>query len=94
MKTKMIYSSWIPELLGVFAITLSNRIYFREAQKDVSTSLVRHELTHVNQIMKEGTVGFYGQYIYEYFKGRFSGLGHHKAYLNISYEIEARDNEV
>lgn len=52
--------------------------------------LVIHELTHVRQWRQGGIAEFSLPYIGEYLSGRRSGLGHRDAYMNISFEREAR----
>lgn len=86
MEIKQRYNCWLPKILGVKAITLYPFIFYR----DTPTSLtVSHELIHVEQIEKLGWLYFYITYLWQYTKGRFQGLNHKEAYLNISYEKEA-----
>jgi hypothetical protein len=56
-------------------------------------ALLAHELVHVRQYRDLGTWRFRRTYLWEYFRGRLGGLGHHQAYLNISFEREARELE-
>jgi hypothetical protein len=60
------------------------------ASERTSGILIAHELVHARQWLELGIVGFLWSYAGGYLKGRFSGLGHHEAYLGIELEVEAR----
>ena len=92
MKVREIFNSRIPKLLGVGAITLYPFIFYRMA--DAPETLRAHEFTHIKQIETLGFLRFYFLYTVEYLKGRYSGLPHREAYLNISFEVEARKAEL
>ena len=53
--------------------------------------LVIHELVHVRQYREAGYVRFMAGYIWEYWRGRFTGKDGRQAYLDISSEVEARE---
>jgi len=78
-------------------ITLGVQVYVRRTHVDgegrVSLALLAHELTHVVQYRRDGTVRFFCRYIAGYLRGRLTGHGHHDAYLAIAYEEEARGVE-
>lgn len=81
----------LPKVLG---ITLGRRIYISESvQGVVRERLLRHELEHARQILRNGPVRFVRRYLAEYLRARTSGLGHGEAYRRISFEIEAREAE-
>ena len=95
----MKYNHWIPKMLTkiipkirINAIVLFGTIYFAESEDQVDERLYQHELKHVEQQNNEGIL-FYFRYFYEYLKNRLKGMSHGKAYLLISYEIEARKAE-
>jgi hypothetical protein len=78
----------------VVAMTLPWTIYVRP---DVLTGdrrrlahLLIHEMVHVRQWRRLGTIGFAHQYLRGYLSGRRNGLDHYQAYLSISLESEAR----
>lgn len=75
-------------------ITLGSRVYIRAQLFDrhgrVTMDLLAHELAHVVQFMRDGTLPFLQRYLWDYTCGRFRGLGDLEAYLAIPYEIEAR----
>lgn len=63
------------------------------SNKNPSQTLINHEQIHLNQIKKDGVLKFYFNYFKEYFIGRMKGMSHQEAYRNISYEVEAYNNE-
>lgn len=86
MKIKPVYNSFIPKLLKVSAITLYPFIFFAKKKYNISNTLYKHEMIHVEQIRAHGVLGFYGSYIIEYLKHRFNGNSHYGAYMAISWE--------
>lgn len=93
MKIRVRYYHWIPKLLGVGAITLYPYILVASERFETTERLLRHELEHVYQVRKSGWVKFYFLYLKEYFGGLLRHRSHHIAYLNISFEIDARRSE-
>ena len=85
------YNSKIPHLFGARAITFGKHIFYTETNPP--PWLVRHEMKHVEQYQKHGFMGFLFIYINDYLKGRLQGLSDYDAYLNIPFEIEAREAE-
>lgn len=75
-------------------MTLRNRIYIDPGLliDSLSTSggLLVHELVHVRQWHDLGVLGFLRRYLGDYLRGRFKGIGHRQAYLDIGLEQEAR----
>jgi hypothetical protein len=57
--------------------------------KDAPDTTPGNEWIHIIQCLECGVVGFLPIYFYEYFKGRFSGMNHRAAYLNIRFEIDS-----
>ena len=79
------------ELAGVLAVdTLGRRVYVAAgiAQTEIET-LLRHELTHVQQIARVGLFRFYWRYAAEYIALRRRGVPSAEAYRRISFEVEA-----
>lgn len=79
----------------VAAMTLPWAIYVRP---DVLTGdrrrlahLLIHEMVHVRQWHRLGTIGFARRYVRGYLTGRRHGLDHYQAYLSIPLESEARE---
>lgn len=79
---------------GIGAMTIRNRVYLDPplitGPGRRSGLLIVHELVHVRQWHDYGVFGFLRRYLTDYFRNRFRGLGHRKAYLAISLEQEAR----
>ncbi len=55
--------------------------------------LLRHEKIHLRQQAELLILPFYVWYLLEYLWHRLRGLGHHSAYLRISFEREAYKHE-
>lgn len=53
----------------------------------------RHEDCHKAQFRQDGFWKFMALYVYDYIRGRLSGLSAYDAYLAIRYEVEARKAE-
>ena len=83
--------------VGPIGYTDRNRIYFAPDHYRVDTleglALIAHEIVHCQQYHKLGTWRFRAEYLAAYFKNRRRGMIAQEAYLNISFEIEARDIE-
>lgn len=75
---------------GTDAMTLPWVILIR-AEHLGSATLLLHETVHVRQWRRYGTVGFLRRYLADYLRGRMNGLGHHQAYRDIRFEVDARD---
>lgn len=90
------YPFWLRPLLrrGIVAITLGRTVYVSRALAlgggDLLERTLRHELAHVRQVVRLGTIRFLIAYIREYRKLRREGLGPHEAYHAIGFEREAR----
>ena len=78
-------------------IALRDRIYIRQRifspDLRLPLFLVTHEMAHVVQFLRDGSAAFLARYLSEYASGLLAGLGDRQAYLNISYETEARRAE-
>ncbi|MDX2031842.1 MAG: DUF4157 domain-containing protein [Blastocatellia bacterium] len=74
-----------------------NRIYFEPGACRLDTidglSLLAHEIAHCRQYQVLGTWRFRLRYLRFYFANRRRGLSRSEAYLNIPFEIEAREVE-
>lgn len=77
----------------VLAITIGRWIWIHprvlEHAPKTLAALLRHEMVHVAQYERDGTARFLFRYVWEYLRGRWSGMGHWEAYRAISYEREA-----
>jgi hypothetical protein len=76
-------------------ITLGSRVFIRREyfsdDGEIPLDLLAHEVAHVVQFLRDGTVPFLWRYLRDYAIGLSRGLGDHSAYLAIPYEVEARD---
>jgi hypothetical protein len=90
------YPFWLRPLLrrGIVAITLGRTVYVSRALAlgggELLERTLRHELAHVRQVVRLGTVRFLVAYLREYRELRRQGLGPHDAYHAIGFEREAR----
>lgn len=75
-------------------IALGTRVFLRKSAFGPDgrppLELVAHEVAHVAQYLRDGALSFYARYLGAYALGRARGLGDHRAYLAIPYEVEAR----
>ncbi len=75
-------------------ITLGRKVYIRRhlfgRSGDLPLVLVTHEVAHVVQFLRDGTLPFLTRYLGEYLAARINGMSDREAYLRISYEQEAR----
>ena len=96
MKSKIYehYNSRLPVLLGVHGVTFRNHIFYVYEKEHIPARLRIHEEEHVRQYQLYGTCGFLIVYLIEYIQGRLKGLSHNDAYLNITFEKEARKVEL
>lgn len=91
MQVKEKFNHWLPVLLKTDGVTLGNHIYYKSPNPP--HQLKKHELKHVDQYSERGIAIFLFLYLVEYCIGRLRGLDHQQAYLNISFEVEARKAE-
>jgi len=72
-------------------------IYFAPGAYRVDTvgglALIAHEIAHCLQYKNHGVWSFRARYLSAYFKNRWRGMNHLKAYRNIPFEVEARQIE-
>jgi hypothetical protein len=76
----------LPFNLPVNGITL---LLIAFVSKDAPDTTPDHERVHIIQCLECGVIGFLPIYLYDYFKGRFQGLGHRAAYYNVRFEVDA-----
>lgn len=71
--------------------TFRNWIFIKPGlSKAREARLIAHEKVHVDQYREEGTARFLAKYFAEYLVNLIKYKNHHRAYREISYEIEAR----
>ncbi len=91
LKPRLIKGSLIAKLFRVDGIVLYPFVCF--AAKNPSDVLIHHEMIHVDQMKRVGVFRFYYLYLKEYCACRLKGMDHHRAYLSISFEVEAYEKE-
>src|SRR5262245_34133838 len=80
---------WLRPFLGaVVALTLGRRIWISPEAGD-REAVIRHEMVHVRQMAEHGIFSFLWKYGVHYMRNRRRGMGHHEAYLQIPFEVEA-----
>jgi hypothetical protein len=76
---------------GADGVTLGTRVYVRDTlYAEMPLDLVAHEVAHVAQYLRDGTVPFLLAYVRDYGRHLLAGLDGHRAYLAIRAEREAR----
>ncbi|MBC7712083.1 MAG: hypothetical protein H7177_02005 [Rhizobacter sp.] len=91
MKIRIFKYSKLARFLKVGGIVIYPFIFF--ADPDPGRELINHEMIHINQIKQLGVVKFYSLYFKEYLHNRVKGMSHNQAYLAISFEKEAYENQ-
>lgn len=87
------YNHRLPKIMKVTAVTLGRHVYYAVREKDVSYRLRKHEEVHIQQYLQLGFFTFLFRYFKEYITFRLRGYNHRHAYLEISFEKEAREKE-
>lgn len=98
------FTKILTKIVGVHGITFGRRIFIKPQIVSLNENnllrlpedLAAHEITHVLQYRREGFVGFFRQYLSAYWsnlleKKKWDGDSRHQAYLDIPFEIEARN---
>lgn len=89
---KVIFRSSLCERFGVDGIVLYPYVHIKgEYLETKDSTLLAHEMVHVLQIKSNGAFYFYLSYTLEYLFNRLKGQSKLDAYLNISYEKQARN---
>jgi hypothetical protein len=88
------YNHFLPRLMKVTAVTLGRHVLYAIDSKMITHRLRTHEMAHIEQYKALGFFRFLYRYIKEYYLLRKQGYDHFNAYLNISFEIDAREKEI
>lgn len=80
---------WIPKRMGVDYFAFGKTLYFKNSEKNIP----RHEFLHIAQFHKFGTSMVIGHYIYHLVKNLFKFKKFPKAFVEIPFEVEARNYE-
>lgn len=92
MTIKEFYNFKILLWFNFAGLTILPFIFWAYSKENVPAYLRRHEMKHVEQQRRLG-LKFYFLYVGEYVFNLFKFRSHEEAYLNISFEIEARKAE-
>lgn len=77
---------------GAAGMTLGRFVFLRsDSDRSGRRELLAHELVHVRQFDEHGTVGFLRHYLAQYATSLRTHRRHRRAYLEMPFEIEARD---
>lgn len=91
----LMLKTWGP---GIQAMTINGWIFvdpvYLTGDRDRLARLAIHELVHVRQWHDFGVAGFLRRYLTEYVQGRRQGMSHRDAYMQIEFEVEAREVQV
>lgn len=82
---------WLPK--GVLALALFPFVLLKNKKFRNNTVLINHERIHLRQQLELLVLPFYIWYLLEYLFRLIQFRKHHLAYLNISFEREAYQNE-
>jgi hypothetical protein len=80
----VVYNSWLTRLLCLDGLVLYPFILLSTSKEETLPSTLKHELTHVNQIKRDGCRKFYSQYC---------AFTYRDGYQNNKYEREAYSTE-
>ncbi len=97
------FTKTLTKVISVHGITIGRRIFIKPTllslnQNNLPTlpeDLIAHEIAHVLQYRREGFLKFFYKYLTDFWrnlqsKKRWDAVSRHKAYLEIPFEIEAR----
>lgn len=93
MKPIIIYESKITNYLNMDGLVLFPFVLISEKEEDTLPSVLKHELTHVKQIYRDGFCGFYTRYFCSVVKSLMSGKDIVHALSSNDYEQEAYELE-
>lgn len=89
-RVRLVKVPWLPN--GADGLTIGKRVLVKkEVDPSRSKELIAHELVHVRQWAEYGIVGFLTRYVFHYLKNLVKYRKHYTAYLEIPFEVEARN---
>jgi hypothetical protein len=90
------YRHWIfklPLARNYRGMVVGRTILFKGDELEVSSTLIRHELIHQEQIDRHGIMRFYLIYLRDYLSNLWRLRDHDGAYRNIPFEVEAFERQ-
>lgn len=89
MQEWIIYDSRIANYLGVDGLVLYPFVLISKKEEDTNPSLLKHELTHVHQVKREGCCAFYLKYACYVIQSARKNKNFNTAFLDNEFECEA-----
>jgi hypothetical protein len=74
-------------------MVLGRTIVFKDGETEIPSTLLRHELIHLEQMDRSGVARFYLIYLRDYVVSLRRLRNHDTAYRNIPFEKEAYERE-
>jgi len=93
LKFYYIFDSSFTKFFKLEGIVLYPFVFISMPKDKVSPKILKHELTHVEQVRREGPLKFYTKYLYYIYKSRQQNGNFLSAFLYNEYEDEAYENE-
>ncbi len=97
------FTKSLTKVISVHGITVGRRIFIKPTLLSLNRNnlpklpedLIAHEIAHVLQYRREGFLKFFYKYLTDFWrnlqsKKKWDAVSRHKAYLEIPFEIEAR----
>lgn len=97
------FSRLLTKHLNIHGITIGRKIFvapevvsFGKKKLKINCKLAAHEIAHVLQYRREGFIRFFYEYLSSYRRNlrqykNWDSVSRHQAYLDIPFEIEARE---
>jgi hypothetical protein len=68
-------------------------VFITQTKEKTLPSILKHELTHVTQVRREGPLKFYAKYLYYIYKSRQQNGDYENVFFYNEYEDEAYENQ-
>jgi len=93
LKFYYIFDSSFTKFFKLEGIVLWPFVFISKPKDKTSPRILKHELTHVAQVRREGPLKFYAKYLYYIYKSRKQNGNFQNAFFYNEYEDEAYENE-
>jgi hypothetical protein len=93
LKFYYIFDSSFTKFFKLEGIVLWPFVFISKPKDKTSPRILKHELTHVAQVRREGPLKFYAKYLYYIYKSREQNGNFQNAFFYNEYEDEAYENE-
>ena len=85
----VIYDSKVTQYLGIDGLVLYPFILISNKEEEAKPSLLKHELTHVHQVKREGFCKFYSKYLFYIITNVWKNKNMNTAFTENEFEYEA-----